>query len=87
MVHYLGYMKLGRGVQFKKGKTTKAGLITKTGYKQQRGFNMLFYYLLFCKTHARTSIKAPASLTPWGMISESDSDSKIMGSEDRRYCL
>ena len=23
---------------------------------------MLFHYLLFCKTHARTSIKAPASV-------------------------
>ena len=27
---------------------------------------MLFYYLLFCKTHARTSIKAPASVNPMG---------------------
>ena len=27
---------------------------------------MLFHYLLFCKTHARTSIKAPASANPMG---------------------
>ena len=27
---------------------------------------MLFHYLLFCKTHARTSIKAPASVNPMG---------------------
>ena len=27
---------------------------------------MLFHYLLFCKTHARTSIKAPASVNCMG---------------------
>ena len=29
-------------------------------------FNKLFPYLLFCKTHSRISVKAPASVNPIG---------------------
>lgn len=59
VINYTGYVKLG-GYAIKEGKKekkeiAKASLISEGSLQVEGFFNMLFLYLLFCKTGSRIS--------------------------------
>ena len=69
VINYIGYVKLG-GYAIKEGKKekkeiAKASLISEGSLQVEGFFNMLFLYLLFCKTGSRISAHHQPLLILW----------------------